>query len=199
MFFFNWHDVFNEVLPTCFSHFSPTVFPTISHINNVLILDIKALEAIVFDFDGVLTDNRVWVDQQGNESVCCNRSDGLGFDVLRKTSVKLYILSTETNPVVMQRGKKLKVPVHQGVKNKVHSLQTLAQDASFDLDKTLFVGNDLNDYGAMQLCGFSACPADSHPQILEVATISLKKDGGQGIVRELVEQVFEINMLEFLK
>jgi 3-deoxy-D-manno-octulosonate 8-phosphate phosphatase (KDO 8-P phosphatase) len=161
-------------------------------------LDSLQLEAIVFDFDGVLTDNRVFVDQDGREMVCCHRGDGLAFDVLKRTHLQLFILSTETNPVVTSRGQKLRVPVYQSTKDKKSSLEKLALGGNFSLEKTLFVGNDLNDYDAMQICGFSACPSDSHPKILEIATFTLNKKGGGGVVREIVEQTLQIDVLRML-
>jgi YrbI family 3-deoxy-D-manno-octulosonate 8-phosphate phosphatase len=161
-------------------------------------LDNLQLEAIVFDFDGVLTDNRVFVDEDGREMVCCHRGDGLAFDVLKQTHLQLFILSTETNLVVTRRGEKLRIPVFQSTKDKKSSLERLASEKNFSLGKTLFVGNDLNDYQVMQICGFSACPSDSHPKILEIATFSLNKKGGNGVVRELVEQSLQIDMLSIL-
>jgi len=156
------------------------------------------LEALIFDFDGVLTDDRVWVDQSGGEMVCCNRRDGLAFDVLRKKKIKMLILSTETNHVVLKRGQKIKIPVHQGSKDKLASLVMLAENEKFSLKNTFYIGNDLNDYFAMKACGYSACPADSHPKIKEISMYHLQTKGGQGIVRELVESVFQLDMLSIL-
>jgi YrbI family 3-deoxy-D-manno-octulosonate 8-phosphate phosphatase len=161
-------------------------------------LDNLQLEAIVFDFDGVLTDNRVFVDEDGREMVCCHRGDGLAFDVLKQTHLQLFILSTETNLVVTRRGEKLRIPVFQSTKDKKSSLERLASEKNFSLGKTLFVGTELNDSQVMQICGFSACPSDSHPKILEIATFSLNKKGGNGVVRELVEQSLQIDMLSIL-
>ena len=161
-------------------------------------LDSLQLEAIVFDFDGVLTDNRVFVDEDGREMVCCHRGDGLAFDVLKQTHLQLFILSTETNLVVTRRGEKLRIPVFQSTKDKKSSLERLASEKNFSLGKTLFVGNDLNDYQVMQICGFSACPSDSHPKILEIATFPLNKKGGNGVVREIVEQTLQIDISSIL-
>lgn len=158
-------------------------------------MDSLNLEAIVFDFDGVLTDNRVYINQEGQEMVCCNRSDGLAFEVLRKSHLKLYILSTETNPVVSARAAKLKIPVIQAANDKRSAIISLAAKESFLLTRTMFVGNDLNDLGAMQSCGVSVCPSDSHWKILAVATFKLKSKGGQGVVRELVEGILQMDML----
>ena len=155
-------------------------------------------DAIVFDFDGVLTDNRVFVDQNGNEQVCCHRGDGLAFDALQKLKVKVYIISTETNPVVAARAGKLKVPVWQGVRDKLATLKVLAQEKKIDLSRVLYVGNDLNDVHAMIACGQSACPSDSHKKVIEIATYHLKTPGGFGVVRELLEDVFHIDLADIL-
>lgn len=151
-------------------------------------LSLSSLDAIIFDFDGVLTDDRVYLDENGRESVCCSRRDGLGFDILRRTGLRLFILSTEKNPVVSRRGEKLQVPVMQGVADKLAALKELG----CDLTRTLFVGNDVNDLPAMRACGFSACPADAHPAVLAEATFVLATLGGMGVVREIVEGLLGI-------
>ena len=162
-------------------------------------LDPRRLEAILFDFDGVLTDNRVYVDQRGRESVCCSRSDGMGFEVLRATSLKLFILSRERNPVVKARGLKLRVPVIQSVWRKEQACLALSKRAGFAMGCALFVGNDLNDYDVMKACGFSACPSDSHPKILAIADYVLRSRGGMGVVRELVEDVLWLDTLAYVR
>ena len=161
-------------------------------------IDITKIDLIVFDFDGVLTDNKVLVDQNGNESVFCNRSDGLGFDVLKILRKSAYIISTEKNLVVSARAKKLNIPVLQGVRDKSHIIKNISKEKNVKLSKILFVGNDLNDYYAMQLCGYSACPSDSHPKIKDIASFVLKTKGGNGVLRELLEEVFELNVIEIL-
>ena len=150
------------------------------------------IEAFVFDFDGVLTDNNVLVDENGKESVKCSRADGLAFDVLNKLNKPVYIISTERNPVVEARAKKLNVPVLQGVKNKVETVVELTNLKGYSLDNILFTGNDLNDYNVMQLCGHTACPIDSHKRIKSIAQIVLNTKGGNGVVRELIEEIFMI-------
>lgn len=161
-------------------------------------ININDIDAFVFDFDGVLTNNLVYLDQNGKELVSCSRADGLAFDVLRKLEIPTYILSTEKNPVVTARANKLMVRVLQGQANKVESLTELAKSESYNLKRMLYVGNDLNDYTAIQRCGYSACPADSHRLIKESATIILNTNGGSGVVRELLEDVFHLNFIEIL-
>jgi YrbI family 3-deoxy-D-manno-octulosonate 8-phosphate phosphatase len=156
------------------------------------------LDAIVFDFDGVLTDNRVYLDQNGSEFVSCYRGDGLAFDVLRVLDKPTYILSTEKNPVVYQRAQKLKVPVLQSINNKADALSGLVAEKGYRLENILYVGNDLNDYHALTMCGYSACPADSHIRIKEKATVILKTLGGAGVARELLEDVLKIDIMKIL-
>ena len=127
--------------------------------------------------------------------VCCSRADGLAFDVLRNSPLKLFVLSTETNPVVSARAAKLKIRAVQGLSDKRAAIAALAEKEGFSLSRTLFVGNDLNDLNAMLSCGMSACPSDSHSKVLAAATFKLKARGGHGVVRELVEEIFKIDML----
>jgi YrbI family 3-deoxy-D-manno-octulosonate 8-phosphate phosphatase len=162
------------------------------------LITLENIDAFIFDFDGVLTNNLVFVDQDGKESVSCNRSDGLAFDVLRKLKKPSYILSTEKNPIVSARAKKLRIHAIQGVEDKVKALLSLVKNNEYNLDRVLYVGNDINDYKAMKLCGYSACPSDSHEKIRSIATFVLQKKGGNGVVRELLEVKLNIDFIKTL-
>tara|TARA_B100000795_G_scaffold252311_1_gene221773 strand:+ start:238 stop:747 length:510 start_codon:yes stop_codon:yes gene_type:complete len=159
---------------------------------------LENLDALIFDFDGVLTDNKVHLDQNGNEWVSCNRSDGLAFDILRKFKKYTFIISTEKNKVVFARAKKLKIPVLFGIQNKSEVLKKLSIKKKFNLDRTLYIGNDLNDYNALKLCGYSACPSDSHKKIKQISTFVLDAKGGSGVVRELLEEILKVNFLKIM-
>ena len=161
-------------------------------------ISIDKIDAFVFDFDGVMTNNLVYLDQDGRESVSCSRADGLAFDVLHKLGKSSFILSTEKNPVVAKRATKLKILAIQGVPDKVEAIKELANNNSYNLKNILYVGNDLNDYHVMKLCGFTACPADSHFKIRELSDITLKTKGGDGVIRDLLENVFSINFIKIL-
>ena len=161
-------------------------------------ISLKDIDVFIFDFDGVLTNNLVHLDSQGNEWVSCSRADGLAFDALRKLNQTVYILSTEKNQVVTARANKLQIPVIQGVTDKSESIRELADKENFNLDKVLYIGNDLNDYYAMKLCGFTVCPSDSHRKIASVSNVILKTAGGNGVVRELLEEVLGLNLLKIL-
>ena len=156
------------------------------------------IDVFVFDFDGVLTNNLVHLDQNGKEWVSCSRADGLAFDVLRKVEKPSYILSTENNPVVSARAKKLKIQALQGVKNKADTLLTLSENKGYDLSRILYVGNDLNDFHVMKICGYTACPIDSHIKIKELSNIVLNTRGGEGVVRELLEDVLYLDIIKIL-
>lgn len=159
---------------------------------------INQIEAFVIDFDGVLTNNLVHVDQDGKETVSCSRSDGLAFDALKKLNKNCYIFSTEENSVVSIRAKKLKVPVIQGVVDKAEAIKELTIKYDYNLKNILYVGNDLNDYYAMKICGYSACPADSHLRIKEISKVILSVNGGQGVIRCLLEDFLNIDLIKVL-
>lgn len=142
---------------------------------------------IVFDFDGVLTDNRVLVLEDGTEGVVCSRADGLGFDMFRGAGVRCMVVSTETNSVVQKRCAKLRIECLQGVRNKAAALRELAAREGLELSSIWFVGNDLNDLGAMEISGRSICPADSHAAVISAADTVLRSAGGQGVAREIAE------------
>ena len=161
-------------------------------------INIDNIAVFVFDFDGVLTNNMVYLDQNGKESVSCSRGDGLAFDALRKLKKTVYILSTEKNTVVSARAKKLQISVVQGVENKVTGIQEIIKKENCKMENILYVGNDLNDYRVMSICGFTACPADSHKKIKQISGIVLKTNGGYGVVRELLEDVFGLDFIEIL-
>jgi len=145
----------------------------------------RDLDLIVYDFDGVMTDNRVLVDQDGREAVFCNRADGLGVGLIRGLGIAQVILSTEANPVVSARAAKLRLPVIQDCADKAEALAGLLAEKNLDPARVLFVGNDLNDLPALLLVGWPAAPADAAPEILEIARYVTRARGGCGVIREL--------------
>ena len=146
------------------------------------------VRALVMDFDGVHTDNLVQTDQDGRESVVTSRGDGMGLSLVRaRGDVALMILSKERNPVVAARAAKLEIPVRHAVDDKVAALDTWCAEQGLTWDDVLFVGNDVNDGPAMARAGLSACPSDSHPQILALADWILPHPGGRGALRALCD------------
>lgn len=147
------------------------------------------LDLIVFDFDGVMTDNRVHVDQDGRESVACNRADGWGLARLREKGIPMMVLSTEENPVVAARCAKLRLDCHQGVADKARYLREFVAKSGLDLRHVAFVGNDVNDLGCLRVVGLPVAVADSHPDVLKVARLVLGRKGGDAAVREFCDVV----------
>jgi 3-deoxy-D-manno-octulosonate 8-phosphate phosphatase (KDO 8-P phosphatase) len=146
-------------------------------------------ELIAFDFDGVFTNNRVFVDENGIESVICNRSDGLAIEYLRD-KYPLVVLSTEKNGVVTRRARKLGIGVYQGLADKHETLVKLCNERYINIANVVFIGNDINDLGAIEVCGFALAPSDAHPRVLEEVHHVLSTRGGDGVIREFCEIFF---------
>jgi YrbI family 3-deoxy-D-manno-octulosonate 8-phosphate phosphatase len=150
---------------------------------------LRGVEFLVLDFDGVMTDNRVLVFEDGREAVICNRGDGLGLETLRKAGVPLAVISKEVNPVVAARCNKLKIPYEQGVEDKLGVLQRVASERGIDLAAVAFMGNDVNDAECMTAAGVAIAPADAHPSALRIADIVTVSAGGLGAVREVCDLI----------
>lgn len=153
-----------------------------------------ALDLLVYDFDGVMTDNRVLVDHLGGESVACTRADGLGVDIIRALGLPQVILSTETHPVVRARAEKLKLPVLQGLADKRQALVDYCITQGHALGRVLYVGNDVNDLEAMKMVGYPVCPADAQAAIRVLAALVLNTRGGEGVIREIADRLVEPEM-----
>lgn len=145
------------------------------------------IDLLVTDFDGVLTDDRVLVSDDGHEAVRCSRSDGLGCDLLRGAGLEMMILSTERNPVVSVRGAKLRVDVIQGSGDKEAALREVVAARGLDLDRVMYIGNDVNDAGALSIVGWPIVPADAHPDVVGLARHTTSAKGGEGVLRELAD------------
>ena len=152
---------------------------------------IDKIKLIVYDFDGVMTDNKVYVDQNGNEMVRVNRADGLGVAEIKKLDIQQMIISTEKNPVVVARANKLEIPCIHGVDDKKTILLEFCKKNNVDLRNVVYIGNDINDLNAIEMVGYSFCPADAHESIKTISDKVLKTKGGDGVVRELFDLISE--------
>ena len=157
-----------------------------------IIIGSYSIEAIFFDFDGVFTDNKVWISSTGEEFVVCSKSDSLGLDNFRQfieeqsLQVRLAIISKETNEVVKIRARKLRLECFTGVDNKANFI---ANSCKLSQKSYIYFGNDINDIEAMNHAAISLAPKDAEPRAIEVATFLGKSSSGNGFVREGLEYI----------
>lgn len=147
----------------------------------------RNIQLIVCDFDGVLTDNRVWVNEDGNEYVCVSRADGQAVHILNSLGIKVVIISTETNGVVSKRAEKLNVECIQSVTDKAECLRKYSNENNILLQNIAYVGNDINDYEAMKLVGIKIVPSDAYDVVKSIADYVTETAGGYGVLREIAD------------
>ena len=147
----------------------------------------RLVRLVVFDFDGVFTDNTVWTDDAGNEWVRSWRGDGLGLGKLREAGIPAWVLSTEAHPVVGRRCEKLGIPYRQGLADKRAALEALATEVGVALADVAYVGNDINDADCLRIVGVPIVVHDAHPEVLPLARYRTRAAGGFGAVREICE------------
>ena len=155
---------------------------------------LNSIHTIVFDFDGVFTDNFVYTDSAGIEQVRTSRSDSYGLSTFREfcslnaLTIEMFILSTEASEVVSKRAFKLGLKSHTGISNKERFLSSyLEKHGSRSSQGLVFLGNDLNDLGCIEMAQFSFCPSDAHKIVKNAVTHPLNSQGGNGFVREALE------------
>ncbi len=156
---------------------------------NKIIQQLKKSKLLVFDFDGVMTDNRVLVSQDGTEAVFCNRSDGLGVSMLREAGYKMLILSTEKNSVVATRARKLRLDVTHGTEDKKTTLTDYCTERNILLSSVAYIGNDINDLEVMRIAGKCLCPLDAHKTIKDISDIIIPVNGGDGVIRYFADLI----------
>jgi len=152
---------------------------------------LRRVRLAVFDFDGVFTDNRVWVNEAGEELLAFSRSDGLGLRRLDEVGVRYLIVSTEPNPIVGARAVKLNAECVQGVDDKLAVVFERTEELGVALEDTAYVGNDINDADCLRAVGLPVVPADAWPEVQPLARWVLSRSGGAGCVREFCDGVWE--------
>lgn len=146
---------------------------------------------IITDFDGVHTDNRVFVFQDGTEAVVCNRADGLACSLLADYGVRVIILSTEVNPVVAERAAKISATCVQACADKGEAVVGILSDHTLLPSEVVYVGNDINDLSGMREVHWRVIPADAHSSLFAIATYVTARRGGEGVLRELFDVTLE--------
>jgi 3-deoxy-D-manno-octulosonate 8-phosphate phosphatase (KDO 8-P phosphatase) len=158
--------------------------------NSIPDADLNRIELLVFDFDGVFTDNTVVVDSQGVESVTCWRGDGLGLSRMKSLNLKMVIVSTETNSVVGHRANKLGLPFLQSIRDKRSAITEYASKVEVALSNVLFLGNDINDIAGFQIVGYPVAVADANPEVFPFVRYQTQINGGRGAVREICDTIY---------
>lgn len=153
------------------------------------------LRALVMDFDGVHTDDRVFVSTSGEEAVACSRADGMGIELLRKAGLAMTVISKERNAVVAARCAKLQIECTHGVEDKLPLMLEWLDQRGIAAAEAIYVGNDINDLACMAAVGCAIAPADAHPTALAQADVVLSSAGGKGALRELAEMIIEAGVL----
>ncbi|BCY16215.1 MAG: acylneuraminate cytidylyltransferase [Chloroflexi bacterium] len=151
----------------------------------------EKIDLMVFDFDGVITDNRVWVDENGFERVAANRSDSLGIRYLKEAGLEMMVLSMEVNKVVAARAKKMGIPALHGINDKVTTLRNLLNDRQIPAENVIYVGNDTNDLDCFRLVGYAVAVGDAQPEVKRAADLVLSQNGGRGAVREICDIILQ--------
>ena len=141
------------------------------------------------DFDGVFTDNRALVFEDGSEAVFVSRADGMGISHLREANFPMVVISSERNPVVSARCEKLQVECLQAIDHKLPALKQWAAKNGLSLDEIAYVGNDINDVECMEAAGVGIAPSDAHPAATAVANLVLSATGGHGAIREISDAI----------
>ncbi|WP_405517302.1 cytidylyltransferase domain-containing protein [Streptomyces canus] len=147
------------------------------------------VDAVVLDFDGTQTDDRVLIDADGKEFVSVHRGDGLGIAALRRSGLKMLTLSTEQNPVVAARARKLKIPVLHGIDRKDLALKQWCEEQGIAPERVLYVGNDVNDLPCFALVGWPVAVASAHDVVRGAARAVTTVPGGDGAIREIASWI----------
>ncbi len=165
----------------------------------------KKIHTIIFDFDGVFTNNKVIINEKGEESVLCDRSDGLAIELLNNLkkesgwNLELLILTRERNKVVTKRAEKLKIKCFHGIEDKLEFIKKFLVDRSLKNDGLIYLGNDINDIESMLFSGYSVSPSDANQSVLNISDLIINKKGGDGFIREFVEKfLYDQDLIKLL-
>lgn len=151
---------------------------------------LKKIKLLAMDIDGTLTDATLYYSANGEELKRFSTRDGMGITLLRKGGIEAAIITSETSPIVTARAKKLQIEhVYLGSRDKSSSLKEIATKLGITLEEIAYIGDDVNDYHALNIAGFSACPFNSVDAIRETVDYICNADGGKGAVRELCEMI----------
>ncbi len=152
--------------------------------------DLADVRLVVFDFDGVFSDNRVWTNERGEESVACYRGDSAGLRRLDEVGVDYFIITQESNDAVPARARKIRIECIRGVDDKLPVLREQLERRGVSAEETAYLGNDINDAECLAAVGLPVVPVDAWHEVVPLAKLVLTRAGGYGCVRELCDAVW---------
>jgi len=158
---------------------------------------LKEIRLFLLDFDGVFTDNRVIIGEDGKEMVICDRSDSLGLKMLRekRPDITIMVISKETNNVVAARCKKLQIECRTGIDNKLETVRQILSMTGLTARQIIFMGNDMNDLECIRFAGIGIAVADANDHVLAAADYVTTKNGGRGAIREVTDMILHLNQI----
>lgn len=156
----------------------------------------RRVRFVGFDFDGVFTDNGVYFSERGDEMVRCWRGDGIGLERLRRQGIGMAVISSAANPVVSKHCRRLRIQCFQSCEDKRAALESVLAIQGIPLAEAAFVGNDVNDAGALGAAGLPIVPADAHSDVLPLAKMVTRLTGGHGAVREVCDWLVRLREAE---
>jgi 3-deoxy-D-manno-octulosonate 8-phosphate phosphatase (KDO 8-P phosphatase) len=147
-----------------------------------------AIKAVAMDVDGVLTDGTVWLDEAGHELKRVSFADIMGVSIGRRAGLLYALVSGENGPSLHQIAAKFGVAdVYSGCKDKAAAVRDFAARHDLELAEVCYIGDDVNDVPALEICGLAVAPADAQPAALASAVVVTARSGGVGCVREVVD------------
>lgn len=154
----------------------------------------QRIKALVMDVDGTMTDGRIYMSASGEIMKAFDIKDGYMIAHLSSYDIMPIIITGRKSKIVSNRCKELNITeVYQDIQNKLECLIRILKIYQIDLKEVAYIGDDLNDKECMEACGFSGCPANAVPEILQCVNYVCEKEGGNGAVREFIEQIIKYN------
>ena len=146
---------------------------------------------IITDFDGIITDNCVYIDSEGKASRRLNFKDIMAFSLLKKNGYKIAIISGEANSAIETIKEKFQIEdVHQGIRNKLEVIESIVKKYNLTKDNFIYIGDDVNDYESLSFSKYAFTVPDAVQKVKKIKNIKITKNkGGDGAFREIVDSI----------
>ena len=151
-----------------------------------------SIKGLILDVDGTLTDGKLYISNNGDETKAFNVKDGLGIVAAMSLGIEVILLTGKSSKIVERRAQELGIKhIYQGVKDKVGKIKDICNECDIELENLAYMGDDLNDYGVMKLVKLRGCPKDAAREIVEISHFVSSKCGGDGAAREFIEYILQ--------